>query len=340
MSQSAKSTISKNAATIAPSNHHYRYQNEGARPAVVALEPCDNVGHGDHWALFGVGGDTVQAWLKQSLATATVARGLAANEDKNGYLITASNDVCHIKQVFALKDFKPTELKTLFPAINSPYGLPCTISQITVCKDTTDAVLKLKTADGTDIYAFDTLYAINAAAYRLHRSYYVNFAAFAYTFAKSAGESLTITDIDALKYHYAYNAIVAQNGGKVPADLRAQIAAYKFADDHVFEPITINTGNSCIYLFGETVGQEDEAWCQGQVLGKSETTFFEQTLHLFDVAILREGIDGETVPMVVRIATPKTNQSEAVAVQDYITANIWLQAAIYGATQQDGQTAE
>ena len=95
-------------------------------------------------------------------------------------------------------------------------------------------------------------------------------------------------------------------------------------------PIEINLGHMCAYLFGDTLGQEDEAWCQGQVLGKQETIFNGKSIILFDVVVLREQ---DADPFVVRIGAAHTQQNNAISVNDYIQANIWLQAAIYKENQ-------
>ena len=95
-------------------------------------------------------------------------------------------------------------------------------------------------------------------------------------------------------------------------------------------PVEINLGHMCAYLFGDTLGQEDEAWCQGQVLGKQETSFNGKSILLFDVVILREQ---NATPFVVRIGVVNTTETQAIQVNDYIQANIWLQAAIYKENQ-------
>lgn len=314
-------------------NYRYNYAASTAKALPInSLSPEDNAGHSDHWALLGADSNTLQSWLAKSLEGATAPLGLGDNKTCDEYLLIASNDSCHIKQIFALQDGKPSQLLNVFPAVNSPYGLVCQIEQATVCPNTQDAVLTLKTEDGTSIYAFDQLYAINGCHYKPATSYYVNFSAWAYNLAPSAqDEIILVEDPEAIRYHRAFNDIIAKNNGKTPADLQAQIKAWQSADDVPLAPVEINLGQSCIYLFGETCAQEDEAWCQGQVLGKSTTQFFGQEIILFDVVILREA---ESAPFVVRIASLANAVTSAIAVQDYVQANIWLQAAIYPQTQK------
>lgn len=303
----------------------YRYSNH-TKIAQKPLNPADNAGHTDHWHLLGINNDTLKQALTASLSSAVIPKGLAAQNFGGDYLLLAGNDTCHIKQVLTLQDGKPNALINAYPAINSPYGTNCTITQIQACPDTQDAILCLD-LQGTTVYAFDALYAQNAKHYTT-QSYFVRFGAWAYNLSLSnQDEKIIVDDPKAIRYHRAFNDIVANNGGEVPADIQEQIKNWQPATQEPLAPVEINLGHSCIYLFGETLGQEDEAWCQGQVLGKSKTVFLEQQIALLDVAILRE--EGSK-PLVIRIATPNTDTIERIAVTDYIQANIWLQAHIFG----------
>ncbi|UXZ05158.1 hypothetical protein [Moraxella nasicaprae] len=314
---------------------HYRYQHD--TPVMKIDLPKDkNASHGDHWAILTEHiGDDVPNWLQQMLDKATLPVGLGQNHANAGKLLIGTNDTCHIKQILAIKDGKPQSFINAFPAVNSPYGLTCQIERIIRCDETSDAILRLKTPDGAIIYAFDQLYAINRTEYRANTDYYVNFSAWAYNIEPSRDdETILVEDQDAIRYHRAFNDIVAANDGKVPNDIDEQIRQWQPKDhnpDEPFAPVEINLGHMCAYLFGETFGQEDEAWCQGQVLGKSSDSFFGQDITLFDVVILREP---DAQPFVVRIATPSTPQTHSIQVHDYIQANIWLQATIYAANQK------
>lgn len=308
---------------------HYKYE---FTPKIrkTDLPMTENAGHGDHFRLLGADNAQVQAWLSDSLERATVSVGLDGGMSDER-LIVGSNDTCHIKQVFGMNNGKPNRLLTVFPCVSSPYGLECKVQQVIACKDTTDAVLQLETKDGTTLYAYDTLHAINGERYEPNRTYYVNFSAWAYELKLSSqNEIIVVDDPKAIRYHRAFNDIVAANAGNVPHDIDEQIKRWQPDSDAPLAPVEINLGHSCIYLYGETFGQEDEAWCQGQVLGKSHTVFFNKDIILFDVVILRE-LDSQ--PFVVRIATPTNETAAAIQVQDYIQANIWLQAAIFHTTQ-------
>ena len=298
--------------------------------------PCDkNASHGDHWAILtdDIGTD-VPKWLQQMIDTASLPTGLVPNLSHNHRLLIGNDNPCHIKQILSLQDGKPTAFINAFPSVQSPYGLTCQIKRVIRCDQTADAILCLSTKDDTTIYAFDQLYTINKDEYQADQAYYANFSAWAYHIELSDQEqTILVEDQKAIRYHRAFNDIVSASGGQVPDDIEEKIKAWQ-PENHdqnaPLAPVEINLGHSCIYLFGDTFGQEDEAWCQGQVLGISHTKFFEKDITLFDVVILREP---DSEPLVVRIATPTTNENTTIKVHDYIQANIWLQVAIYAQNQ-------
>lgn len=305
---------------------HYTYQQNPVRIPTLPLPACDNAGHADHWAIVGANDSrTLHQHLRQSIEVATIPVGLFEATTRDDLLLLGADSVCHIKQILKMHDNKPQSLMNAFPAVHSPYSLPCVIEEQIVCSETQDAILRLKSGN-TTIYAFDTLYAINKNHYKPNQSYTVNFGAWAYDLQKSdQSETIHIEDPEAIRYHRAFNDIVAQNNGKVPDDIQQQIQNWQAPSDEPLAPVQINVGHSCIYLFGEVFGQQDEAWCQGQVLGKTTVDFLGQSVDVFDVAILQE----DNRPFVVKIAAPQTPSTQSIAVLDYIQSNIWLQASIY-----------
>lgn len=313
---------------------HYDYKHE-LPPKKIDL-PCDkNAGHGDHWAILTNDiADDVPNWLQNMLESATLPTGLTVGRTDHKTLLLGQDTPCHIKQILAMDNGKPTAFINAYPAVHSPHGLHCQIERVIRCKRTADAILRLKTTDGTTIYAFDQLYAINRHEYKTPKTYYANFSAWAYNIEPSnKDETLLVKNPKAIRYHRAFNDIVADNDGVIPDDIDEQIKAWTPKDDDKntpLAPVEINFGESCIYLFGDTFGQEDEAWCQGQVLGISHTEFFDVPITLFDVAILREH---NAKMFVVRVAAVSDEQNNQIQVQDYIQANIWLQVAIYDENQ-------
>ncbi|MFL1732452.1 hypothetical protein [Moraxella oculi] len=314
---------------------HYTYKHE-VPPTKVDL-PCDqNAGHGDHWAILTDNiSEDVPNWLQAMLENPTLPSGLTQSRPSDKKLLLAHQSACHIKQILSLEDGTPKAFINAFPAVDSPYGVECHIERIIRCEATDDAILRLKSKDGTVIYAFDQLYAVNRNEYKTPKTYYVNLSAWAYHISPSnQNETILVDDPVAIRYHRAFNDIVSANGGHIPKDIEKKIRAWQPNDSSETEsllPVEINFGHSCIYLFGETFGQEDEAWCQGQVLGISHTLFFDREITLFDVVILREP---DIMPLVVRIAAVTTDATKAIKVHDYIQANIWLQAAIYAQNQR------
>ena len=79
------------------------------------------------------------------------------------------------------------------------------------------------------------------------------------------------------------------------------------------------------YLYGENMGQEDEAWFQGNIVGKSSMQFMDQEYTLYDVTLIHE----ENQPAVlIRIAT-KNADYKNFNIGKFIRGNIWIQANIY-----------
>lgn len=309
--------------------------NQGTAPTKIRLSAEKCAGHADHWLILTENtAEDVPNWLQQMIENAVIPTGLQTkNNQQPDYLLIAENGDAHINQVLSLKDGKPQELLTAFPAVNSPYGTNCVIERVVICEETADAVLRLRSKDGTILYAYDQLYTVNNNAYEQNVSYFVNFSAWAYNITSSKqDEVILVDDQQAIRYHRAFNDIVAANNGEVPTDIQEQIQNWETDTDEPLAPVEINLGNMCAYLFGDTLGQEDEAWCQGQVLGKQNSKFYGKDIILFDVVILREP---DADPLVVRIAAISNEQNQAIKVQDYIQANIWLQAAIYAQTQSD-----
>jgi hypothetical protein len=82
------------------------------------------------------------------------------------------------------------------------------------------------------------------------------------------------------------------------------------------------------YLFGETLGQEDEAWFQGNIVGKTSMQFMQDEYTLYDVTLVLE----DTLPAIlIRIAT-KNDLYKNFNIGQYIRGNLWIQANIYAKT--------
>ncbi|MFW2177838.1 MULTISPECIES: hypothetical protein [unclassified Moraxella] len=301
-------------------------------PDCISLNCEQAVGHADHWSCFtqDIAND-VPNWLQSHIDTATLPKPLA--DSPSEHLLLSGNQPIHLNQIVKLGDNgKPERFINAFPCVNSPYGQWATIEGIYQCHDQVEAILRLKNDDGTILYAFDQYYAVNAPHYEKNKRYRINLSAFAYSVNLSnTSEVIVVTEPEAIRYHRAFNDILMKNNNVAPADLQAQIAQWQpNAEDLPLEPIEINVGHMCAYLFGDTIGQQDEAWCQGEVLGKQTTTFNGIEFVLLDVVILRESLDN---PVVVRMAVNSTAIPEDIVVGDYIQANIWLQGTIFQENQ-------
>ncbi len=316
-------------------NYHYKVLQA---PTKITLTDAQTAGHADHWRILTDDmSQDVPEWLQQMITKATMPKGLNGNVTaQDSCLLLSEDQPCHINQVLAMKDGKPERFINAYPCVDGPYGLNCKIERMIVNDSTHDAVLRLRTADGSIIYAFDQLHTANRHLYQQGQSYFINFSAWAHEISISEqDEVIMVEDAEAIRYHRAFNDIVAANNGQVPTNIQEQIAKWQPTTKEQMEPVEINLGHMCAYLFGDTLGQEDEAWCQGQVIGKQETMFNGKSIILFDIVILREQ---DSDPFVVRVAAPSNAQTKAIKVLNYIQANIWLQAAIYKENQNSSNT--
>ena len=88
------------------------------------------------------------------------------------------------------------------------------------------------------------------------------------------------------------------------------------------EPVTVDFSKMVAYLYGENLGQEDEAWFQGNIVGKTSMTFMGAEYTLYDVTLVLED------NILVRIAT-QNDLYKNFNIGEYIRGNIWIQANIY-----------
>lgn len=308
-------------------------------PNTITLNCEQAVGHADHWSCFthDIATD-VPNWLQSHIDTATIPTPLQSSNSTTSHILLSGNQPIHLNQVIQIDDKRaPKRFINAFPCVNSPYGQWAKIEGVYKCDDQIEAILRLKTDDNTILYAFDQFYAINADNYQKDYRYFVNLSAFAYSVSLSnRSETIVVDEPEAIRYHRAFNDILTKHNNVAPADLERQIAAWQpAASDLPLEPIEINVGHMCAYLFGETIGQQDEAWCQGQIIGKQSVSFNDINFVLLDVVILRESLDN---PVVIRLAVNADNIDPMIQVNDYIQANIWLQAAIFSENQKKPTT--
>lgn len=312
-------------------------------PEILHVDQNALGGHAAHWQLLTAQPDIdVPVWLQDALSDSHLPHGLNTDSDtlpQDIWLINGTTQTLQISQLIQVNEHQqPVHLISAFPVVTSPYIVHGRISRITCCRDAMQAVLNITTTDGTTIYAFDNLYAVNQHQYNKDKIYQIELGGLAYNLQKVvAGETIVVDDPAAIRHHRALNDILANNGGIAPDDLQELMSKWEAKSDDDKAPVTLDLSNMVAYLYGEHIGQEDEAWFQGEILGLSSTAFMDQNIQLVDVSIMRE--DG-LQPVVVRLAYSSISAVEnnlsttSFKVGDYIRGNIWLQANIY-ATNSD-----
>ncbi len=299
------------------------------QPEILELN-CENFGgHATHWKILSKTPEQeVSQWLHQALDSASSPMGLCDSEadlPQNVWLLNGLKSEIQISQIVAVENNRPTALKTAFPIFNSPYRFNAKVNRIVACPTNHEAVLEVKLTDGSSIYGYDTLYAVNQQQYCAHTDYQVEISAWAYELeAVPAKETMLIDDAAAIRHHRALNDILAQHNGETPDNLQELLAAWQPQSPEDEMPVTLDISKMVAYLYGDNLGQEDEAWFQGDIVGKTSTEFMGRTIELYDVAILREE---KSLPVILRLAYPA--QEKSFAVGDYIRGNLWIQFKIY-----------
>lgn len=301
------------------------------RPEIITIEDQNFGSHIEHWNLLTEQpGSEVPRWLGQALDAPVMPMGLCAAEcdmDAGTWLIQGpSKAPVQLSQVIEVENNKPKAVKTAFPCFDSPYKVKASIDRIIACKSNIQAVLCLNLGDNTTVYAFDSLYSVNHDQYEKGQDYLVQLNGWAYELeAVAEHEQLVVDDPASIKHHRALNDILAANNGVAPANLQEQIEAWQPKSDDDKEPVTVDFSKMVAYLYGENMGQEDEAWFQGNIVGKSSMQFMEHEYMLYDVTLIHE----ENQPAIlIRIAT-KNAQYKNFEIGQFIRGNIWIQANIY-----------
>ncbi|MBV6559218.1 hypothetical protein JL987_14020, partial [Acinetobacter baumannii] len=176
------------------------------------------------------------------------------------------------------------------------------------------------------IYAFDNLFSVNRCQYDKTQTYQVQFNAWAYELESvPAGETIVVDDPASIKHHRALNTILTEHNGIAPENLQELINEWQPKTKEDQEPVTVDFSKMVAYLYGENLGQEDEAWFQGNIVGKTSMSFMGAEYTLYDVTLVLE----DNLPAIlVRIAT-KNDLYKNFNIGEYIRGNIWIQANIY-----------
>ncbi len=301
------------------------------RPELITIEDQNFGSHVEHWNLLTENPATdVPKWLGLALDAPIMPMGLCKQEcdmDASAWLIQGPKQATvKLTQVIAVENNKPQAVKTAFPSFESPYKVPATIERIITCKSNTQAVLRLNLGANTIVYAFDTLYSVNHGQYEKDQPYLAQLNAWAYELeAVSDHEQLVVDDPASIKHHRALNDILARNNGVAPANLQEQIDAWEPKSEDDKDPVTVDFSKMVAYLYGENMGQEDEAWFQGNIVGKTSMSFMDQPYTLYDVALIQDENQEATL---IRIAT-KSQAHKDFEIGQFIRGNLWIQVNIY-----------
>lgn len=305
--------------------------NNQNRPDIIRIDDHSFGSHVEHWNLLTENPATdVPKWLGLALDAPIMPMGICDNEtdmDQSVWLIQGPNkNAVQLAQVIEVENNKPKSVKTAFPIFESPYTLNATIDRIITGQSNTQAVLQLKVSDNSVVYAFDSLYAVNHMQYKRNQDYKVQLNAWAYELEKvSDHEQIVVDDPASIKHHRALNQILSENNGVAPENLQQRIDAWEPKTDDDTQPVTVDFSKMVAYLYGETMGQEDEAWFQGKVVGKTAMQFMQNSYTLYDVTLI---LDENQPATLIRIAT-KNDLYKNFDIGQYIRGNIWIQANIY-----------
>lgn len=309
--------------------------NNQNSPEIITIDDQNFGSHVEHWNLLTDNpAQDVPKWLGLALNAPIMPMGLCQTEqdmDAGCWLIQGpSQAAVQLTQVIAVEDNKPKAVKTAFPSFNSPYKVSAVVERIIRGESNTQAVLRLNLGNNSIVYAYDSLYSVNHAQYEKDQTYIAHLNAWAYELeAVAEHEQLVVDDPASIKHHRALNDILAANNGIAPANLQEQIDAWEPKSDDDKEPVTVDFSKMVAYLYGEKIGQEDEAWFQGNIIGKTSMQFMEQDYTLLDVALIHEDNQPATL---IRITT-KNPEYANFNIGQYIRGNIWIQANIYSLNQ-------
>lgn len=282
--------------------------------------------HAEHWQFLPHQAEEISYYIHSALDAPISPMGICPTEQEMNthfWLIqgpSSSKDIL-CTQVHCVKDNKPLQLRHAFPSFCSPYAFTARIKQILTEQQHSQAILCLNVQQ-TDIYAFDTLYVVNQDFYRAEQDYQVYFNAWAYQLESiPQDESVLIDEPDAIRHHRALNDILAEHDGKTPGNLQELLNQWQPQSADDLQPIHINISKTIAYLYGDALGQEDEAWFQGKIIGKTHSTFFDYQLTMYDVIFVQEE---EQPAIVMRIASAQ----DEFEIGQYIRGDIWLQVNI------------
>lgn len=307
---------------------------QNSRPEIITIDDTNFGSHIEHWSLLTEEPcQTVPKWLGLALDAPIMPMGLCCKEedmDTDAWLIQGpSSSTIQFTQIVAVENNRPKAVQMAFPSFEGPYSTAAKIDRIIRNQSNTQAVLCLNVGQNATVYAFDTLYSVNHDQYQKDQRYQVHLNAWAYQLeVVNEHEHIVVDDPASIKHHRALNDILSENNGVAPPNLQELINAWEPKTEDDKAPVTVDFSQMVAYLYGENMGQEDEAWFQGKIVGKSSTNCMNDDYTLYDVTLLLEDQQEATL---VRIAT-KNSEYKNFEIGQYIRGNIWIQASIYAKT--------
>ncbi|MBF7690966.1 hypothetical protein I2F29_10660 [Acinetobacter sp. FNA3] len=301
------------------------------RPETITVEDKIFGSHVEHWNLLTNNpSEIVPQWLGQALNAPVMPMGLCGTEqdmDESCWLIQGPEESkIQVTQVIAVENNQPKSVKTAFPIFESPFKTVAKVERIIRSQNNSQAVLRLNIGHNATVYAFDSLYAVNHAQYDTTQTYSVSLTAWAYELnTVNPNEHIVVDDPASIKHHRALNDILAEHNGIAPSNLQELIDQWQPKTEDDKAPVTVDFSKMVAYLYGENLGQEDEAWFQGKIVGKSELSFMNEDYTLYDVTLILEDNAESTL---IRIITKDTLYKN-YEIGEYIRGNIWIQANIY-----------
>lgn len=279
-------------------------------------------GHEAHWRAL-IGDQPPTEWLHQAL---NEVKAQSPTEPAK-FCLLSNQQAISTQLVFELSDqAEPSRLVFAVPAIESPHRYQSQLLKIWGTPSAEQSLLELDLGGDIKIFAYNLDHLRMKVDWNQLENLEVTLSGLALDLECSEeGQLLHIRDAKSIEQHRALIELLLQNEEQLPSDSRDQIKA--LIDDGKLpkEPITLSLDQMCAYLYSDELGQQDEAWCRGEVVGKQLVTIFSKNFLLLDIVVLREP---DTLPVVIRIAVNEDLAPKPLKVGDFVQGNIWLQASI------------
>ena len=307
-----------------PANPHPKKPSQTKNKSITLSQGFP--GHAAHWeALLGTqaGDSEPTAWIHQALDE------VSAQSPTNSarFCLLSNHREISTQLVFELSDqAEPNRLAFAVPAIRSPHRYKAQLLKVWKSALAEQSLLELDLGADIKVFAYHLDHLRLNLDWSQTEKLEVSLSGLALDIeASDKGQLLHIRDAKSIQQHRALIELLLQNEANLPSDSRAQIKALIEEGKLPKEPITLSLDQMCAYLYSEELGQQDEAWCRGEVIGKQLVTIFSKNFLLLDVVVLREP---DTLPVVIRVAVNEDLAPKPLKIGDFVQGNIWLQASV------------